>query len=152
MGEPQIDRPEVTACHVHPRDIGAAIVSFDEMRPAESWLWGGPDWRSNRARHVSRISAVEIQGTDPEALAARWSTVFDRPLHREGGALVMPLDEGEVRFLVAEDGRGDGVAGVQFDVIDRQAIDEAADRLGLNWHDDDELTVCGTRCLFRSIR
>ncbi|MBT7369710.1 MAG: hypothetical protein HN816_03625, partial [Gammaproteobacteria bacterium] len=38
----ETDREEVSAFHVHPKDVGAAIVSFDQMRPPEEWLWAGP--------------------------------------------------------------------------------------------------------------
>ena len=143
-----IDQETVSACHVHPKDIGAAIVSFDEMRPAEEWLWAGPGWRERSARHVSRLSAVEVQGSDPEALASRWSAMFQHPFRLEGDALVMPLDEGEVRFIEARDGRGDGVSAVEFEVSDRAALDGAVEKLGLSWTGS-ELLLCGTRLQFR---
>jgi hypothetical protein len=37
--------PDITAAHLHPKDVGGAIVSVDEPRPAASWRWGGPDWQ-----------------------------------------------------------------------------------------------------------
>ncbi|MDA0979047.1 MAG: VOC family protein [Proteobacteria bacterium] len=146
----EIDRPEVTAFHVHPKDIGAAIVSFDEMRPATEWQWAGPGWRERRAENVSAISAVEVQARDPEELANRWSRAFDRPAALIGDGFVMKLDEGEVRILEATDGRGDGVSGVQFDIADRPAIEQAALDLGLGWQNG-RLNVCGTQLIFREV-
>ena len=88
-----------------------AIVSFDEMRPADEWLWAGPGWRDRKARHVASISAVEIQAADPESLADRWSKAFGCAAPLAGNYFSMPLDAGEVRFIEAVDGRGETVGG-----------------------------------------
>ena len=37
-----IELDDITACHLHPADIGAAIVSLDRPVPPESWRWAGP--------------------------------------------------------------------------------------------------------------
>ena len=42
-----IDLPDISASHLHPADIGGAIVSLDQPKPAGAWRWGGPDWRKN---------------------------------------------------------------------------------------------------------
>ncbi|MEM9623761.1 MAG: hypothetical protein AAF993_19105 [Pseudomonadota bacterium] len=75
-----VERPEVSACHIHPKDIGGAIVSFDEMRPAEEWVWAGPNWRAQQASQVSRILGCELGSPDPASLAQRWSLALDLPL------------------------------------------------------------------------
>ena len=146
----EADREEVSAFHVHPKDIGAAIVSFDEMRPSDEWLWAGPGWRDRKSSHVGRITAVDVQADDPEAIATKWAAAFGRNYHLEGDVLQMPLDDGEVRFLKAADGRGDGVAAVEFSVTNRAAIMSAAENHGLSWSGD-EITVCGTRFRFRGL-
>jgi hypothetical protein len=146
----EADREEVSAFHVHPKDIGAAIVSFDEMRPSDEWLWAGPGWRDRKSSHVGRITAVDVQADDPEAIATKWAAAFGRNYHLEGDVLRMPLDDGEVRFLEAADGRGDGVAAVEFSVTNRAAIMSAAENHGLSWSGD-EITVCGTRFRFRGL-
>lgn len=147
----EVDREEVSAFHVHPKDIGAAIVSFDEMRPSDEWLWAGPGWRDRKSRHVGEITAVDVQADDPEAIATKWAAAFDRNFHLEGEVLRMPLDDGEIRFVEAADGRGDGVAAVEFSVIDRSAILTAAENHKLRWSGN-EITVCGTRFRFRDLR
>jgi len=146
----EADREEVSAFHVHPKDIGAAIVSFDEMRPSGEWLWAGPGWRARKSSHVGRITAVDVQSDDPEAIAIKWAAAFGRNYHLEGDVLRMLLDDGEVRFLEASDGRGDGVAAVEFSVTNRAAIMSAAENHGLSWSGD-EITVCGTRFRFRGL-
>ena len=132
-----IDRDEVSAFHVHPRDIGAAIVSFDEMRPPESWEWGGPDWPSQKARYVEAITGVEIQAVDVEAVATRWSRACERDLARDGDRFVLPMDDGgEISFVTASDGRGDGVSGFTVRACDRNAMIEAATKLDVPRQDD----------------
>lgn len=146
----ETDREEVTAFHVHPKDIGAAIVSFDEMRPAGEWIWAGPAWRRQQAQHVASISGVDIQAIDPEETANRWSRAFGCDLGLKGDRIEMRLDTGQVTFKEATDGRGDGVAGLQFDILDREAILEAAARHQLDWKDN-EVTICGSVFRFQGL-
>ncbi|MDC0069114.1 hypothetical protein OAL10_10025 [Gammaproteobacteria bacterium] len=147
----EVDREEVSAFHVHPKDIGAAIVSFDEMRPSDEWLWAGPGWRDRKSSHVGAITAVDVQADDPEAIATLWARAFGGNFYLEGDVLRMPLDGGEVRFIEAADGRGDGVAAIEFSVIDGAAIMAAAESHQLSWFGN-ELMVCGTRFRFLGLR
>ena len=38
----EIDLPDISGTHLHPSDMGGAIVSIDQPRPAGSWHWAGP--------------------------------------------------------------------------------------------------------------
>ncbi|MEE2769430.1 MAG: hypothetical protein VX833_09475 [Actinomycetota bacterium] len=101
----------VVGLHLHPSDIGGAIVSVDQSDEWATWPWAGPGWRDHICTAVVQaISAVEIQAEDPEAMASRWSEVLGCPA--EGTAIV--LDEGEIRFVEVADGRGEGVSAVEF--------------------------------------
>jgi hypothetical protein len=145
----EIERDEVKAFHVHPKDIGAAIVSFDEMIPPEAWTWGGPVWQKQTARNVGNITACDLQSADPEALADRWSSMFSRSLITNNEKITMKLDDdSQINFLKAEDDRGDGVCGLEFAVLDADLIRQAAGLLHLTWHDN-EVMLCGTRFRFR---
>ena len=146
----EVDREEVSAFHVHPKDIGAAIVSFDEMRPSNEWLWAGPGWRDRKSSNVEGITAVDVQADDPEAIATKWSAAFGTTFDLKGDVLLMPLDKGHIRFVEAADGRGDGVAAVEFSVTDRSAIITAAEKHKLSWSGN-EIMVCGTRFRFRDL-
>lgn len=139
----ETDTPEAKAFHLHPRDIGAAILSFDEMNPPASWKWAGDGWEERQAKNVSEITAVDLQSADPEALALNWSRLFGRPLQAEDDRLVMKLDRGEINFLADADGRGDGVCGVEFAVSDMNAIQVATEQLGLTWRRN-QVMLCGT--------
>src|SRR3989441_3727031 len=41
----QAELDDIATVHLHPRDLGGAIVSLDQPVPPESWRWGGPEWR-----------------------------------------------------------------------------------------------------------
>lgn len=66
-----IDLPDISASHLHPADIGGAIVSVDEPRPAGSWRWGGPGWRERAV--PGRFTGAVLESPDPEALAQNWA-------------------------------------------------------------------------------
>ena len=35
----------IPGIHLHPKDVGGAILSLDQAQPKESWLWAGHDWQ-----------------------------------------------------------------------------------------------------------
>jgi catechol 2,3-dioxygenase-like lactoylglutathione lyase family enzyme len=100
------DFGDIRGRHLHPRDVGGAIVSLDEPVPAGSWRWGGPGWQSHGSASVSvvdSISAITIAADDPAALAHRWSE--------------LGIEEA-VRFTPAGE-RGEGIDGVELRAVDR---------------------------------
>jgi hypothetical protein len=146
----EISLPDIAAVHLHPKDIGGAIVSLDAPKPPSSWRWGGPDWATRApSKPTERITAVEIQGSDPEALATRWSQVLAQPVSdREHDGYEIPLEDTCVRFVADRDGRGAGVSAVEFAVRDRERILAAARKRGLAV-EPQGFTACGTRILLR---
>jgi len=129
--------------HLHPRDVGAAILSFDQITPPESWPYAGPEWKSHVCTEVcTAVAGAELQSADPDALAARWSQVIGRPV---GPAREIALDDGtRLRFVADGDGRGDGVSGIDLAVRDRAAVQAAARARGLEV-EGDAIRICGTR-------
>jgi Glyoxalase-like domain len=60
--------------HLHPADIGGAIVSLDETHPAGSWFWAGPNWKAHVDNSVvTAIAGYNIAVDDPAAVTERWS-------------------------------------------------------------------------------
>jgi hypothetical protein len=106
--------PDIATIHLHPRDVGAALVSLDEARPAESWRWAGPVWREYvRTSCVQGIRGVEIEAREPAALAARWSEVLGRPQQRSPeGCFEIALDGSAIGFAPAPAGRTDAVGAL----------------------------------------
>ena len=143
----ETESSEVRAFHIHPKDIGAAIVSIDQMNPPEAWLWGGPGWQDRAATHVSLLTGVTIQAADPAATATRWSQVLAQPIEPNANGYRMPLEASHIDFVLETDGRGDGVSGFEFKLSNRPALEAAAQNLGLNWQDD-RVQLCGTEFKF----
>ncbi|MEO1055584.1 MAG: VOC family protein [Actinomycetota bacterium] len=103
------DFPGIRGRHLHPRDVGGAIVSIDEPQPAGSWRWGGPDWPAMDTSDaaVDGITGVVVAATEPERVAARWSE--------------LEVDEA-VRFVEGDGAAYDGIVGVELHAVDRAAV------------------------------
>lgn len=140
----QFDGDGVAFTHLHPKDVGGAILSIDYMDPKDRWEWGGPDWKDTVDTAVSlAIVGAELQGDDPAAMAQRWADVLGRPREASDGGWRIPLDGGELRFVPARDGRGEGLRAFDVKVRDAQAVKERARAQGLAV-EADEVTLCGT--------
>ena len=83
------DLEDISAAHLHPVDMGAAIVSLDRPVPPESWRWGGP-WQPHGDAHTTGLT---LSAREPEALGARWREVL--------GSL--DLDDGRVEVLAGKE-------------------------------------------------
>jgi len=102
---------DIQAMHLHPKDIGAAIVSVDEPVPYASWRWGGPAWIGDDTPAVSGgVRGMTVRVPDPGDVAARWAGVLDEPVS-SGNTIV--LDEGKqlVRFVEKGSGEREGIGG-----------------------------------------
>ena len=75
-----IELDDISAVHLHPADMGAAIVSLDRPVEPQSWRWAGP-WRPHGD---ALATGLTLQGRDPDALGARWREVLGR-LELDGG-------------------------------------------------------------------
>lgn len=125
----------ISGMHLHPADVGGAIVSLDVATPPESWGWAGDTWRDQvRTEVAGEIAAVEMQSPGPRALAQRWAAVLGRPLDESGPAPCIMLDRGAVRFVPAEDGRGEGLGGIDLVATDRNRAGERLDVAGIRVH------------------
>jgi len=119
---------DIATVHLHPRDIGGAIVSIDQPRPPDSWRWGGPGWRAKARTDVVRgIAGVTLSAADPPRLAARWAEVLG--LDRRGAdGLELPLDGGSIRIVTGKD---DGIEAVALVAADRERALATAGQRGL---------------------
>ena len=129
-GEIKQKSAAIRGIHLHPKDVGGAILSLDQAEPQESWLWAGPDWQYHSLDSVvTDMVAVEIQADDPDAMGARWAKAVGRSVS-EG---VMALDDAEIRFVQARDGRGDGLASADLRAKDRARAGEILDLCGFQF-------------------
>jgi len=141
----QFDGDGVAFTHLHPKDVGAAILSIDHMVPKERWQWGGPDWAANVKTDVTTgIVGAELQGPDPEALAERWAAVLGLPRGTVADGFRIPLEGGELRFVQATDGRGEGLRAFDVAARDPDAVRARARARG-RLESNGEITLCGTQ-------
>ena len=115
----QIAFDDIATVHLHPADLGGALVSLDQPRPPESWRWAGSAWQGKVRRDVvRRITSATLEALDPAAMAARWSVALglDTP-HPSGDGYELALDGGRLRFVYAGE-HGEGLVAVGVDALD----------------------------------
>ncbi|MDX1649339.1 MAG: VOC family protein, partial [Myxococcota bacterium] len=70
----EVTLEDIATLHLHPRDVGGAILSLDESRPPASWRWAGPDWPAHRRTQVvTGLAGAVIAVEAPERVARRWA-------------------------------------------------------------------------------
>ena len=109
----QGDYSDISGRHLHPKDIGGAIVSLDWAEPPDSWRWAGPDWTAKVPEHPGGgIISMTVRVRDPQEVAHRWASVLD--LETGGDGSEIDVDEGRqrVRFAQTEDPEDEGVSEV----------------------------------------
>ncbi|MGB0114780.1 MAG: VOC family protein [Ilumatobacteraceae bacterium] len=108
---------EASALHLHPADTGGAIMSFDQMDPSDGWAWAGRSWRGHvHTDTVESIVGVELSSSDPDALAARFGRLVDRPVDDER---TVALDDSTVRIVAGPDDQPDRLSAVEMRAADR---------------------------------
>jgi catechol 2,3-dioxygenase-like lactoylglutathione lyase family enzyme len=113
----------VRAAHLHPADIGGAIVSVDEADPPEAWPWCGPAWSGQAgAVHGQPIATISLTSSDPVATAQRWAAVLG--VTAEGANVVLP---GTTIGFEPADGGQDRLVEVGIPGL------PATDALGIRW-------------------
>ena len=134
--------------HVHPRDCGGAILSIDQSTPSDAWVWAGEDWQSKKSEFLDQITGVELQSSDPAAMAARWCELLGteasetvaqdgRPAHEidlddtRDDLCSADVTRGIIRFTADTDGRGDGVSAFDVRVNDPSALVDRAAEMGV---------------------
>jgi catechol 2,3-dioxygenase-like lactoylglutathione lyase family enzyme len=141
----QRDENGAAFTHIHPKDIGGAILSLDRMVPKERWEWGGPHWLSHVCTDTSlKLAGAELQAKDPARMAARWAQVLGRTAVMDAGVWRILLDDGEIRFSPERDGRGEGLGAFDVAVRDPDAVRAVAAARGL-LDSDGAVVLAGTR-------
>jgi len=133
--------PDIRAMHLHPKDIGGAIVSIDQPVPAGSWRWGGPWRRQEGRRGDQRVVAVDVEAARPREMARRWAQVLGPDAVLAENETHISLTDGAIAF-VPGGARGDGLAGWTWEVADIGSVRRAARDQGIAV-DDDRIALFG---------
>lgn len=67
----EVELDDIAEVHLHPSDVGGAIVSLSAPKPPESWRWGGEGWRDRSVPGALLGATVAV--SDPDAVSARWA-------------------------------------------------------------------------------
>lgn len=109
-----VDLPDISATHLHPRDIGGTLLSVDEARPSQTWHWGGPEWTGRKPDSAGpgRLVGVTVAAQQPAGVARRWAHVLgmDDSSEERDGVVELAVDDGVIRF-VSTDGGDEGITG-----------------------------------------
>ena len=154
----EISRPEEghDGVQLHPADTGGTFWEMDQMigegADAEGgpWFPAGSSWQPFvRTDRVSGITAAEIQSPEPEPLARRWSEIAEVDLTTDGeGHPTIAIDNATVRFVDDEDGRGEGLGGIDVTTVDRDAVLAGA-RARDRYVSDERVDLAGLRVYLR---
>jgi hypothetical protein len=141
----QRDQNGAAFTHIHPKDIGGAILSLDRMIPKERWEWCGPHWQSHVCTDMAvKVAGAELQAKNPAQMAARWAQVLGPAAVLEAGVWRIRLDDEEIRFTADSDGRGEGLGAFDIIVRDSEAVRANAAARGL-LNPEGTVVLAGTR-------
>ena len=78
---------------------------------------------------VTGINAIDIQANDPDAMAELWSNAIGIPSHSR----VIELEDAEIVFVAATDGRGDGLSSASLVAKDRNRAGDSMKICGFDF-------------------
>tara|TARA_B100000686_G_scaffold28496_1_gene28578 strand:+ start:1011 stop:1763 length:753 start_codon:yes stop_codon:yes gene_type:complete len=134
------------AIHLHPRDVGGAILSIDSMEPSEAWLWASPTWEENvRTETSNYLNGVHIQSKDPESMMKSWETALGLQAVFKDNEFQIILEETRVVFVEDKDGRGEGIQSFEINVKDQHKVLKKAKDKGLL--QEDNIVIGGVKFL-----
>ena len=135
------DLPEAKAIHLHPKQMGGAIVSLDWMNPKESWKWAGPEWNKYITDDIKGIDGVEIQANNPEQMFNRWKEILDASNINESEKKIY-LDNTWISFI-DEDDRGSGISAFSLITDNKELLINKAKEFG--FLQEDNIVIGGVK-------
>ena len=135
------DFPEAKAIHLHPKQMGGAIVSLDWMNPKESWKWAGPEWNNHITDDIKGIDGIEIQASNPEEMFNRWKDILDVSNINESEKKIY-LDNTWISFT-DEDDRGSGISAFSLITDNKELLISKAKEFG--FLQEDNIVIGGVK-------
>jgi hypothetical protein len=109
---------DIVDLHLHPKDVGGALVALDITDPVGSWRWGGEAWTGSAPTPAAGgVRGLTVAVADPDKVARRWAEVLglDEP---RNAALGLADGRQQIRFA-GSDGSGERVVAVDVAVPGR---------------------------------
>ncbi len=152
LRKPEENLPEYgydSFCHLQldPRSVGGTLMEFNQTADGND-LFGayapaGMTWQQVvQGDDLPKIVGAECTSTDPDAMAATWASLMDKPVERDNGQAVINLDGGGVDRFVA--GEANAFTRLHIEAVDPEAV---LDRARAKGHDvtGSEFSFCGVR-------
>ena len=112
--------------HLHPKQVGGAILSLDKMIPEDEWLWAGTNWKEHINKSlVDCISGVILQSSDPNKLCSQWELALGKK-RDSSSALNISLDQSNISFIKDLSSEEDKINAFVIKTLDREAVIENA--------------------------
>ena len=111
--------------HLHPKQVGGAILSIDNMNPASSWLWAGTEWEENINKSlVSHLSGVNICSPHPDNLVSNWERALGRKRSVDGTSI--DLSGSSINFVMNTHSQSEYVSAFQIHTAKRLDLENRA--------------------------
>ena len=111
--------------HLHPKQVGGAILSIDNMKPASSWLWAGREWEKDINKSlVSHFSGVNICSPDPDNLLSNWERALGRKRSADGTSI--DLSGTSINFVMNTQSQSEHVSAFQIHTAKRLDLENRA--------------------------
>ena len=95
--------------HLHPKQVGGAILSLDKMIPEDEWLWAGTNWKEQINKSlVDSISGVILKSSDPDKLCSQWELALGKK-RDEDKTFNISLDQSNISFVKDINSKEDGI-------------------------------------------
>jgi len=106
--------PDIVDLHLHPKDVGGALVALDITDPVGSWRWGGEAWTAIAPTPAAGgVRALTVAVADPDKTARRWAEVVGLEEPRDA---TIALSDGRQQIRFTDSGTG-GERFVGVDVV-----------------------------------
>jgi hypothetical protein len=143
--------PEYQCTHFHPSDTSGVLLSLDTTfapKGTDPALWWPPA-EKNWLKHahsdvIMDCAGVEIQAENPDAAAALWSKLLNRPAQDD---IIRLDDDGEIRFTPIVDGRGPGVSAYDVKTVDERVLAAAEARQKRRSRAGPRSAAAGSTCM-----
>ena len=130
--------------HLHPKQVGGAILSIDHMNPKNAWLWAGTNWEKDINKNlVDVLSGVVMQSDDPEQLCMQWEKALG--MKKAADELKIQLVESTINFVESIDGRGEGINAFKIKALKKDQIIKNAKSMKI--FKDEEISLGGVKII-----
>ncbi|MDC3081183.1 hypothetical protein OA385_02450 [Paracoccaceae bacterium] len=111
--------------HLHPKQVGGAILSIDNMSPPSSWLWAGQEWEKDINKSlVSHLSGVNLCSPHPDNLLSNWEKALGKK--RTTGGNSIDLEGSSINFVMNSQSQSEHISAFQIHTSKRSHIQKRA--------------------------